>query len=96
MTHYILAKFKPDYADNKAALYPAILELFTHTKELPGVYDVQLHRNCIDRANRYDIMIMIRMERDSLPLYDACVWHKQWKEQYGAMLESKAIFDSEA
>ena len=45
--------------------------------------------------NRYDLMIEIDMEPEALDAYDRSVWHHQWKEQYGSLLEKKAIFDHE-
>lgn len=97
MIHFVIAKFKPEIpAEEKEAMYPEILDLFSHTKSIPGIRDVRMRTNCVNRPNRYDIMIMIDMEPDALPLYDECEWHKRWKSEYGALLETKAIFDSES
>ena len=35
------------------------------------------------------------MNKESLPLYDECECHKEWKEQYGKYIAKKAIFDYE-
>ena len=94
MKHDILVKYKPDVTkERKAELIPEIAELFGHTKEIPGIHDVTLYPNVVERENRYDLMIEIDMEREALEAYDNSVWHRQWKEQYGSLLASKAIFD---
>ena len=96
MKHYIIAKFLPEVTkEQKAAMLPEIKALFGNLTELNGIHGVSVEPNCIDRPNRADIMIEIEMERDALPVYDGCIWHKQWKEQYGKLLESKTIFDRE-
>ncbi|MDO4490001.1 MAG: Dabb family protein [Lachnospiraceae bacterium] len=96
MHHCIIAKFKPEIEKEKITeMFPAIREIFEHAKSLEGVQDVIYHRNCIDRPNRYDLSISIVMDKEALPLWDACQWHKQWKEEYGDMLEKKCIFDFE-
>ena len=38
-------------------------------------------------------MIVLTMDRDALPAYDACEAHHQWKQRYGELIEKKAIFD---
>ena len=94
MKHDILIKYKPEITkERKAELIPEIAELFGHTKEIPGIHDVTLYPNVVERENRYDLMIEIDMEREALEAYDNSVWHRQWKEQYGSLLASKAIFD---
>ena len=96
MKHCIIVKYKEDVTnERKKALVPEIRELFQHTTEIDGIYGVKLYENCIDRKNRYDLMIEITMEKEALPVYDDCEWHHIWKEQYGTLLESKAIFDWE-
>ena len=50
---------------------------------------------CIDRENRYDVMIVLDMDKDALSAWDASPLHHQWKDEYGALLEKKAIFDHE-
>ena len=94
MKHDILVKYKPEVTkERKAELIPEIAELFGHTKEIPGIHDVTLYPNVVERENRYDLMIEIDMDREALEAYDSSVWHRQWKEQYGSLLASKAIFD---
>lgn len=76
-------------------MLPDITALFNNALKLDGVTDVQVIPNVIDRANRYDLMIVIDMKKEILSVYDSSDFHHQWKEQYGTMLESKAIFDAE-
>ena len=93
MKHYIIAKFN-DGCDWKALVEP-ITAVFQGVLTVPGVHGVKVKPCCIDRANRYDIMIEIEMDKEALPLYDACEAHHAWKETYGGMLKAKTIFDSE-
>lgn len=94
MKHYIIAKYKAEVTtEDKQIMAPKILELFQHTQEIPGIHDVNVYQNCVDRDTRYDIMIEMDMDREALGAYDASKWHKQWKEEYGCLLEKKAIFD---
>lgn len=96
MKHLILAKFKPAYtAAQKAAMLPDIRRIFEGTLSIDGITDVQVFTNCVDRSNRYDLMIQLTMERSALASYDGCAWHREWKDRYGDMLEKKAIFDYE-
>ena len=59
------------------------------------VHGVEVIPNVIDRPNRYDLLIRIAMDESALPLYDACDAHHRWKDEYGALIEKKAIFDCE-
>lgn len=92
MRHHILIKWTdnaphPDLASIRA--------LFLQTLQIPGVHDVSLHPNVIERPNRYDLMIVISMEKEALAAYDASEAHHRWKEAYSSCIASKAIFDCE-
>lgn len=94
MKHHILVKYVPGIGkEEKERLIPEIRELFENTLSIDGIHSVELFPNCIDRENRYDLMIVITMEPEALPAYDDCEWHRRWKSEYGALLEKKAIFD---
>lgn len=93
MKHHILAKFK-EGTDWKALAEP-VRALFEETLSISGIHGVELKLNCIDRANRYHMMIILDMEPEALPAYDACEPHLRWKKDYGDLLEKKAIFDCE-
>ena len=92
MRHHILVKWKKDFPQPD---YRAIDTLFRQALDISGVHSVSLHPNIIDRPNRYDLLILLCMEESALPVYDACAMHHEWKETYGPMIESKAIFDCE-
>ena len=93
MKHFIIAKFKEDV--DWMALAEPVHALFEETLTIPGIHGVEVKQNCVDRANRYHMMIIIDMEPEALPVYDACEPHHRWKEDYGGLLEKKAIFDCE-
>lgn len=96
MKHHIIVKFKPEVsAEQKEELRPAIQALFDNTLSIDGITAVDVIPNCIDRPNRYDLMIVLTMDPAALSAYDACPWHKQWKADYGELIEKKTIFDCE-
>lgn len=96
MKHCILARFVPEVAkERKAQLLPEIKTLFDETLEIPGISAVEVIPNCVDRDNRYDVLIRLTMAPEALPLYDACQAHKKWKADYASLLQNKAIFDYE-
>ena len=70
-------------------------EIFAQTLVIPGVHGLTLRRNCIDRPNRYDLLIELDMDPAALPAYDASEPHHRWKNDYGALVAKKAIFDYE-
>ena len=94
MNHSIIVKFKPECKDElKAGGYADIKAIFAHAPEISGIHGVKYVENCIARPNRYDLAIILQMDEEALPLWDACEWHAKWKKDFGASLESKAIFD---
>lgn len=95
MKHYIIAKFKPDVCLNDILL--DIETIFQKTTSIPGVQSVSLFPGVNREAykNRYDLMIEMNMDSESLPAYDASAPHREWKEKYGALLDQKCIFDRE-
>lgn len=96
MKHCILAKFKPELGESsKEKLYPEISELFHQLDGMDGIHGVELIRNVTNRPNRYDLLIRIDMDPETLPAYDAGSVHIRWKKEYGEYLEKKAIFDYE-
>ena len=93
MKHYVISKFS-EGCDWKSMI-PAITELFEQTLEIPGIRSVKVKPCCVDRPNRYDLMIEMEMDREALEAYDSCEAHKTWKREYGGFLANKTIFDSE-
>ena len=96
MFHCILAKYNPEIsAEQKESLLMKIRELFGGLTEIEGIEAVGVFPNVVDRSNRYDVLIRIRMMPEALAVYDDCEIHKTWKRDYGKYLEKKAIFDYE-
>jgi len=92
MKHHIIVKWN-DRSTNKKL--DEIRAIFDQTLEIPGVRSVEYKENCIDRPNRYDLMIVIDMEPEALPAYDDSEPHHRWKQTFGPLMEKKAIFDCE-
>ena len=93
MKHCIIVKFKSG-VDYKNMLND-IKTLFDNCKSIDGIDCVRVLNNCVDRDNRYDIMIELTMNNIALEAYDKSEWHHMWKEKYGELIEKKAIFDYE-
>lgn len=94
MKHCIIAKWNESVTD-KPAMLARVRALFAGAAPVDGVSGMVIHENCIARDNRYDLMIVVEMEKAALPNWDASEIHHQWKDQFGGMLEKKAIFDYE-
>jgi len=94
MLHHILVKWHEKPADLSSRLGD-IQSLFAGAMTIPGVRGVRIFPNVIDRPNRHDLMIIINMEREALPAWDASDVHHAWKEQYGPLIAHKAVFDCE-
>ena len=94
MKHCIIAKFN-DTVDDKAAMIERIEALFTSDPAMDGVRGCTVLRNCVDRENRYDLAIVIDMDKAALPAWDASELHREWKSRFGSYLAAKAIFDFE-
>ena len=64
-------------------------------RRLPGVHRITVYPNCVARENRYDVLIVLDMASEALPVYDVSAPHRLWKEEFGPLLAQKAIFDFE-
>ena len=93
MKHYIIVKFTQGVEVGE--LLEPIRELFSETLTIPGIHGLELRRCCVDRSNRYDLMIVLDMDKEALAAYDASEPHHRWKETYGDKIAAKAIFDCE-
>ena len=91
MKHYIIVKFKQGF-DYKSSIGD-ITDIFKKTLSIDGINTVSVRSSNSERENRYDLMILITMEKSALPLYDKSNPHLLWKEKYGEFIEKKAIFD---
>ncbi|MBE5803098.1 MAG: hypothetical protein E7316_01125 [Clostridiales bacterium] len=94
MLHHILVKWKEAPAD-AGRRCREVEAVFQPCLSIPGVQAVKVVPNVIHRPNRYDMLIVITMDEEALPLYDACEAHHRWKDEYGGLIEKKAIFDCE-
>jgi hypothetical protein len=94
MKHIILVKWNKEVI-NKDEIVSAAQSVFEKLLEIDGIHGVNLRKNVIDRANRFDLMICIEMDKEILPIYDESEPHHEWKEKFGKFVENKAIFDFE-
>lgn len=95
MLHHIIVKYN-DKVRDKMSFNKEVEALFKRLEsECKGVRRVFFHHNCIDRSNRYDLMIVIDLDKDELETYDSSEVHKTWKMNYSDYLEKKCIFDYE-
>ena len=93
MKHHIIVKWNEGV--DKRAIADPVRELFSSCTEIEGVHGAEIIENCIERDNRYDLMIVVDMDKDALPAWDGSDVHKAWKSGYGEMIAKKAIFDCE-
>ena len=61
--------------------------------QIPGIHTLDIRISNSDIANRYDLMIIIDMEKEALPAYATSEPHLRWKSEYGDRIAKKAIFD---
>ena len=95
MKHCILAKFKDEYKYNIDEYLPDIMNIFNELKTIEGVHDITYRKNITDKPNRSTLLIVIDLEPEAMDIYSPSAPHMLWKEKYGPLLESKAIFDYE-
>ena len=94
MKHHIIVKWNESVTDKRGAA-KGVRELFAQSSDIDGVVGVEVYENCIDRQNRYDIMIVIEMDKSALTAWDESELHKTWKSGWGEKIAQKAIFDCE-
>lgn len=96
MRHFIIVKFNDDLSKRaKEEIIENAKNLFAPIIQQAGIKSVIFHTSCIDRPNRYDLMIEITMEKEALCSYDDCEIHHKWKNDFSKFIKSKAIFDCE-
>ncbi len=93
MLHHIIVKWNPTVDRQDAAI--KVRAMYAKATKLPGIHHVAIRENIIPRDNRYDLMIVLDMERTSLPIWDESPLHQQWKAEFGTSIEKKCIFDCE-
>lgn len=89
MRHCILTRFRADAGDWQAYL-PEIREIFSAAGDIPGVRGAEVFPNCVDRENRYHVLIRLDMDPAALAAYDVSPMHHRWKDRFGPLLEKKA------
>lgn len=94
MKHCILVKWNKEVT-SKIAMLENVKNVFDKLLVIEGIHKVEYKQNCIDRTNRFDLLVEIDMDKEVLPAYDESAPHLEWKEKYGKFLENKAIFDFE-
>ena len=75
MKHCILARFRADAGDWRAYL-PEIREIFSAAGDIPGVRGAEVFHNCVDRENRYHVLIRLDMDPAALAAYDVSPMHR--------------------
>lgn len=96
MKHCILVKYTEEVTvEKKEELIPEITEVFAPLLTMEGIHGIDVIPNVVSRPNRYDLLIRIDMDPETLPVYDSSEPHKVWKKEYAHYLEKKAIFDYE-
>lgn len=91
MNHYIIVKFT-EGTDVRALAEP-VRKIFEETLAIPGIHALTVKTSNSDRANRYDLMIILNMDKEALAAYDVSEPHLRWKKEYGDRIAKKAIFD---
>ncbi|MCR5041965.1 MAG: hypothetical protein K6C36_07720 [Clostridia bacterium] len=91
MKHHIIVKFKE--GTDVGSLVAPVRAIFEETLAIQGVHGVELKVSNSDRPNRFDLMIIIDMDREALAAYDVSGPHLRWKSEYGSLIDRKAIFD---
>lgn len=95
MQHHVIVKFN-DKVKDKKAFADEVGNLFKGmVGTVKGVHKVSSHKNCIDMPNRYDLMIIVDMDKDALEAYSNSPIHDNWIKNYPKYLESKVIMDYE-
>ncbi len=94
MKHHIIVKYNALVTD-KRQMEQQIAALFSQASLIPGVHGAALYPNCIPLENRFDLMIVVEMDKDALENWNKSALHLQWKDEYGKYILSKAIFDCE-
>lgn len=93
MQHYIIVKWNNEIKD-KSKTANDVRRLYAEATDIPGINKVTIKENIIKRDNRYDLMIIIDMDESALKAWDDSRLHRRWKEEYGQLIDKKAIFDA--
>ena len=94
MLHRIIVKYT-ELVTDREKFEKEVLELFNPVTSIEGIRSVKTVAGLPLAPNRYDLIIEIEMDRESLEAYNECEPHKIWKRDYAKYVEKKAIFDCE-
>lgn len=94
MQHYIIVKWN-DTVKDKSGKADDVRILYASATDITGVNKVTIKENVTARDNRYDLMIIIDMDAESLKEWDNSTLHHRWKEEYGQLIDKKAILDAD-
>ena len=86
MKHCILAKYRPEVYPRRQELLPRIRQIFSAASELEGVSGASVYPNCVARDNRYDVLIVLDMAPEALPV---C-----WRRRPSLILKRNAPADT--
>ena len=92
MLHYIIVNWKDG---NKEELTLRARKLYSEATSIKGISAVEIKENVTPRDNRYDLMIVLTMQKESLPVWDNRELHLKWKADFGKYIDKKCIFDCE-
>lgn len=92
MKHYIIVRYN-DLVSDVGDINQQIKVLFASAAELDGIHSVSVHPAVIHSEIRYDLMIQMDMNAESLAIFDASDIHKQWKANFAHLIAHKVIFD---
>ena len=91
MKHHIIVKFTE--GTDFHLLEKPVRGIFEQTLTIPGIHGVDVRLSNSDRPNRYDMMIVMDMDKEALSAYDVSAPHLRWKSEYGDLVAKKTIFD---
>ena len=91
MKHYIIVKFT-EGTDVKALVEP-VRAIFEETLAIPGIHSLDIRVSNSDIANRYDMMIKIKMRKGALPSFEERAINKIWEENYKDKIKIVTVFD---
>ena len=94
LKHFILVKWNSAVTD-KEEMARRAEAAFAGAAEIPGVSGCRIVRSCSERPNRYDLAVCMDLTEEGLRAYDASELHKNWKADFSAYFEGKAVFDCE-
>lgn len=93
MKHYVLLKLKADkFHEGIVSVSREILGKLVG--EVSGLISVNVHTNCIDRADNYDLMIEMDLaNEETLYTYLDHPYHQEFIDYMGHRIETKVSFD---